>query len=393
MAKDNPSSEDLRNQIETDPFDFAAPDSEENDSYKSIKPKPKKKKRLFLRIFLIFILFVLSTSLGLNIYIKNQFKAMQTNELVDNQLANDIEFEVVSGWGANKIASELEKIGLVRNALVFSYYLRFNKIDRNIGEGLYNLNTGMTMQEVAAALLKGGQPRTTKVLIPEGFRLKDIVERVAETGLWSKEEIFDAMTNNIEIYPEYLPEDATLEGYLFPASYDFPIKADANGLVKQMLERFEQNLTIENLQLLKDSALSINDWVILASIVQSEAANFEEMPIIAGVFRNRLEQNIPLQSDPTVAYGLGKDLPDLDAVHGDMQKDHPWNTYTRIGLPLGPINNPGKEALEAVLHPIRQNENNRDYLFFLHGTDNGVAIFSPNTTLKDHNRDVRLYLR
>lgn len=393
MKKDNPSSEDLLKKIEFDPFDFDSPNSGENSAYRDSKAKPKKKKRRFLRIFLILLLFVVSGALGLNLYIDNQFKAMQTSTLVSNQLANNVEFEVVSGWGANKIANELERLGLIRNAMVFSYYLRFNKIDRSIGEGLYSLSPSMKMQEIAAALTKGGKPRTTKVLIPEGFRLKDIVERIAETNLWNKDEVLDIMTNADGIRPDYLPEDASLEGYLFPASYDFPVKSDAKDVVKQMLVRFEQNLSIENLRLLKDENLSINDWVILASIIQSEAANFEEMPIIAGVFRNRLEQSIPLQSDPTVAYGLGKDLPDLDAVHGDMKKDHPWNTYTRMGLPLGPISNPGQEALEAILHPVRQNEAGRDYLFFLHGTDNGAAVFKPNTTLKDHNRDVNLYLR
>ena len=393
MDKDKQTAEELLKKIEADPFDFSTTDKDEEAEYKTSKPKSKKKTRLLLRIFLVFALLLMSGLLGINNYINNQFKAMQTTELVSSQIDNNIEFEVVSGWGANKIAAELEKAGLIRNSLVFSYYLRFNKIDRNIGEGLYNLNPSMTMHEIAAELVKGGQPRTTKVLIPEGFRLKDIVERISETNFWSSDDLLDIMTNATDIRPDYVPEQASLEGYLFPASYDFAIKNDASSVVKQMLARFEQNLTTENLEILKNQGLSINDWVVLASIVQSEAANFEEMPIIAGVFRNRLEQSIPLQSDPTVAYGLGKDLPDLDAVHGDMQKDHPWNTYTRMGLPLGPINNPGQEALEAVLHPIRQNENGRDYLFFLHGSDNGSPVFKPNTTLKDHNRDVRLYLR
>lgn len=393
MEKDNKNSDDLLNKIKADPFDFDRPNTETKSEDKSSEPKPKKKRRVFLRVFLFFLLLLLLGALGLNLYIKNQFKAMQTTGLVSNQLDNNIEFEVISGWGANKIANELERVGLVRNALVFSYYLRFNKIDRSIGEGLYNLNPSMTMQEIAAVLLKGGQPRITKVLIPEGFRLKDIVERVADTGLWTKEEVLEIMTNASEIRPDYLPENATLEGYLFPANYDFPIKNDATSVVKQMIERFEQNLSIENLQILKDNNLSINDWVILASIIQSEAANFEEMPIIAGVFRNRLEQSMPLQSDPTVAYGLGKDLPDLDAVNGDMQKDHPWNTYTRMGLPLGPISNPGKEALDAVLNPVRQNEAGQEYFYFLHGTDNGVAVFKPNINYKNHVRDINLYLR
>ena len=396
MEKDNKSSDDLMGKIEADPFDFGEPTPEIKPQAGPDKPKAKSTGRLILRLFSFVVLLSLVALLGINKYLNNQFKAIQASELIDNQVAtadNLVEFEVVPGWGANKIAKALESAGLIRNALVFSYYLRFNKIDRNIGEGLYQLSPTMTMQEIAAELLKGGRARTVRVLIPEGFRLKDIVKRISEANIWNNNELLNIMTKPGELRPDYLPEGASLEGYLFPASYDFPIKSDTKALVRQMLERFEQNLTTENLEILKNDNLSINDWVTLASIVQAEAANFDEMPIIAGVFRNRLEQNIPLQSDPTVAYGLAKDLPELDAVHGDMQKDHPWNTYTRMGLPLGPINNPGKEALEAVLQPVRQNENGRDYLFFLHGSDNGVPVFKPNTTLKDHNRDVRLYLR
>ncbi len=363
-----------------------------------VMEKKKSPLKMFFRWLLVTLSIVLVLLLGINKYINDQFKAIQTeagNHTSDstNNAFSSQQFEVVSGWGANKIASELEKAGLIRNAGIFAYYLRLNRIDRKIGEGLYELSPTMTMQEIALALSKGGQPRTVNVLIPEGFRIKDVARRFAETGLWDRQALLDAMTKVGELKPDYIPEGASLEGYLFPANYKIPISTDYAGLIKLMLNRFEQNLSDDNMKLLKESGLSINDWVTLASIVQAEAANFDEMPIIAGVFRNRLDQSIPLQSDPTVAYGLGKDLPDLDAIHGDMKKDHPWNTYTRMGLPLSPISNPGKEALDAVLRPIRQDQHNKDYLFFLHGYDKGVPVFKPNTTLKDHNRDVRLYLR
>ncbi len=139
--------------------------------------------------------------------------------------------------------------------------------------------------------------------------------------------------------------------------------------------------------------LTVHSWVTLASMVQAEAASVEEMGIIAGVFANRLELGMPLQSDPTVAYGLGKALPELSAVAGDLRIDTPWNTYTRDGVPAGPIGNPGSEALRAVLEPERYAEDGALYLYFLHGTDDGEPVFRPNTNLPAHNRDVETFLR
>ena len=144
---------------------------------------------------------------------------------------------------------------------------------------------------------------------------------------------------------------------------------------------------------LGELGLTVHQWVTLASMVQAEAANRGEMPVIAGVFLNRLELGMPLQSDPTVAYGLGKPMPALDAVAGDLRVDTPWNTYTRPGLPFGPIGNPGAEALDAVLEPQRYAEDGALYLFFLHGVSDGQTVFRPNTNLPAHNRDVETFLR
>jgi len=117
------------------------------------------------------------------------------------------------------------------------------------------------------------------------------------------------------------------------------------------------------------------------------------MAIIAGVFRNRLDRGMALQSDPTVAYGLGKALPELDVTAGDFTVDHPWNTYVHPGLPAGPIGNPGAAALAAVLAPERTSPSGRPWLYFLHGVDGDAAVFRPNVSYDDHLRDVARYLR
>ena len=125
-------------------------------------------------------------------------------------------------------------------------------------------------------------------------------------------------------------------------------------------------------------------------MVQAEAGGDDEMAIIAGVFLNRLDLGMGLQSDPTVAYGLGKSLPELDFPAGDFDVDHAWNTYTRTGLPTGPIGNPGAAALAAVLAPQRRDDEGRAWLYFLHGRDGG---FHPNLDYASHLLDVARHLR
>lgn len=304
-----------------------------------------------------------------------------------------VEFEVMPGWGGSRIADALEAAGLVRSALAFEVLLRLTDLDRKMGEGLYDLAPAMSSREIAAALAAGGRPRTVRIVIPEGWRAEAVVARLAANGLGEEPELAALVRSPGELAPPGLPDGASLEGYLFPASYDLPVRTSASQALGALVERFEDELTGAVVADLAASGLRVHEWVTLASMVQAEAASAEEMPIIAGVFRNRLDDGMLLQSDPTVAYGLGKALPELDAVAGDLRKDTPWNTYTRPGLPEGPIGNPGREALLAVLRPQRLDPDGVPYLYFLHGTERGEPVFRPNTSLQAHNRDVDRYLR
>lgn len=303
------------------------------------------------------------------------------------------EFEVLPGWGGARVAAELEEAGLVRSALAFRYYLRFTEADRNVGEGLYDLSPGMSAAEVAQALAAGGRPRTVSIVVPEGWRASDVVRRLAANDLGTEAEIENVISHPADLAPAYLPAGANLEGYLFPATYDVPVHSTPEDVVATMVARFEEELTGAVVDALVERSLTVHEWVTLASIVQSEAASHEEMPIIAGVFLNRLDDGMLLQSDPTVAYGLGKPMRELSALAGDLRRDTPWNTYTRAGLPATPISNPGHHALLAVLEPERQNEAGVPWLYFLHGTDGGVPVFRPNTNLAAHERDVVVFLR
>lgn len=302
-------------------------------------------------------------------------------------------FEVLPGWGGVRVAEALADAGLIRSAFAFEIYLRVRGLDRSIGEGLYDLSPDQTVPELAAALVAGGRPRTVRIVVPEGWRASDVAARVAANGFGSEADVLALIGQPGEIAPPYLPDGAGLEGYLFPASYDVPVRSSPAEVLATMVQRFEEEIDGDVAEALLARDLTVHEWVTLASMVQVEAASHDEMAIIAGVFVNRLAIGMPLQSDPTVAYGLGKAMPELDALAGDLREDTPYNTYTRSGLPQGPIGNPGSDALRAVLEPERTDADGEAFLYFLHGTDGGAPVFRPNTDLADHNRDVQRYLR
>ncbi|HZJ10034.1 MAG TPA: endolytic transglycosylase MltG [Trueperaceae bacterium] len=334
----------------------------------------------------------------------------------------EVEFEVMPGWGGRQVAAALREEGLIRSPFAFTLYLRLKDLDHSIGAGLYDLHPAMSVASIAATLVEGGRPRLVDIVVPEGWRADKIVERLAANGVASERELRDLVNHpGSTLAPPYLPAGRSLEGYLFPAVYEVPLHATAEEALGLMVARFRDELegfagfdeqgdgdtgdtgdsgdsgdtggTGDLAAVLRERRLTVHSWVTLASMVQAEAASADEMGIIAGVFVNRLELGMPLQSDPTVAYGLGKELPELSVSAGDLALDTPWNTYTRPGLPFGPIGNPGAHALRAVLAPERYAADGALYLFFLHGTTGGEPIFRPNSNLPAHNRDVEAYLR
>lgn len=306
-----------------------------------------------------------------------------------------VAFEVASGASASRVAADLEAAGLLRDRRALLAVLRIRGDQGRVGEGLYDLRRDLTVPQIADALVRGGRPRTARFVLPEGIRASGVVQRIEAAG-WSRD-VVDEVARLLadpppDARPVGLPAGAGLEGYLFPATYELPQRFGADQIVSAMLARFQREVSGVVLAELERLDLDLHAWVTLASMVQAEAGDDGEMGIIAGVFLNRLDLGMPLQSDPTVAYGLGKDLPELDRPAGDFEADHPWNTYTRAGLPLGPIGNPGAAALASVLAPTRTDEAGRPWLYFLHGFDGDVPVFRPNLGFDDHLRDVGRYL-
>lgn len=302
------------------------------------------------------------------------------------------EFEVESGWSGNRIAAALESAGFVRSKEVVQLYFRLEQQDRGLGEGLYDLSKAQSVPEIIATLQQPGRPRVVTLTFPEGWRQTAVADRLVASGNWPKEQLEAALAAPETWVPDWFEVPETgLEGYLFPDTYHIPEKYDAEAALRMFLTRFQAEITPELEAATAAAGLTLHEWVVLASIVQAEAATDEEMPVITGVFLNRLALGMPLQSDPTAVYESGKPLNALTAA--DLRVPNPWNTYTEPGLPRGPINNPGSAALHAIEHAVHHDENGNEYLYFLHGTDNGVPVFRPNTSLAAHNADIDRYLR
>jgi UPF0755 protein len=280
-----------------------------------------------------------------------------------------------------EVARALEGAGLLRSGYLFSAYLRFSGRAKRLVPGVYRLK-GEGAFRLARALTGGEEPLRVSLTFPEGLRAVDYGRRLSQAGL-DGEGFLRLVEDPEGLKPPYV-EGRTLEGYLFPATYTFDLLATPEEVVRAMLRRFEAELTPPVRQLLQARGLSVHAWVTLASIVQVEAGSEAEMPLIAGVFLNRLERGMPLQADPTVAYALGKSLPELSRPAGDFAVDSPYNTYRYAGLPPGPIGNPGRAALLAVLNPVRLDEKGRPYLYFFHAQ--GRIFLNPD--FEGHLKDL-----
>jgi UPF0755 protein len=287
------------------------------------------------------------------------------------------------GEGAAEVGRKLQQAGLVRSSRLFILYLRASGHDDELRTGVYRLE-GNGVRRLALQLTSQAQPLWVRVTFPEGWRATQMAQRLTEVGLDGAS--FLQLVQQPQNSPDYAV-GPTLEGYLFPATYTFPLDLSAPAILTTLLERFALELRPEIVSQLESLGLTVHDWVTLASIVQAEAANDAEMLPIAGVFLNRLEVGMPLQADPTVAYGLGKTLPQLSRPAGDFQSNTPYNTYRVRGLPPGAISNPGRAALMSVLRAQRTNPQGEKWFYFFHAQK---QLFL-NVNFASHQRDLAQY--
>jgi len=302
---------------------------------------------------------------------------------VDPAAQQVVEVEIPPGMGTVEVANLLHERGLIKDPTFFRYYTRYRELDAQLKSGEYQFSAAMTPDQILEKLIRG-EFITYKFTLPEGLTVQMMADALAEQGVASPEEFLAAVRALVASNP-YLPEGAALaqpmEGYLFPATYEYRKGATVEQIVAMLQERFDQVWTAEYRQRAEALGLSVHQVVTLASIVEAEAQVAAERPRIAGVYLNRLKMEWLLQADPTVYYGI--DLPRGEALlYEHLAIDTPYNTYMHPGLPPGPIGAPGEDSIHAVLYPEEH-----DYYFFVAKADGtGEHYFSQ--TLDEHNANV-----
>jgi len=326
----------------------------------------------------------------LGLYI--QFRQEDVKAPADPQNASLIAFNIQSGETAATIAPRLERYGLIRDATLFRYLLRYRGVDTRLEAGDYYLRPNMTMDEIIEEL-QHGRAQTVTVTVPEGWRAELIAELLEERGLVSAEEFMRLVNTGGAMNYAFLRDrppgsSLSLEGYLFPDTYELPKNVDAHLVVEIMLSNFDAKVTPEMRALVAAQGKTLHEVITLASIVEREAVIAEERPIIASVYLNRLAAGMYLQADPTVQYAKGKD-PQTGKWWGHMLQEEaqttlsPYNTFLHPGLPPGPICNPGLASIKAVINPAQTN-----YLFFFSKGDGSHAFAA---TYEEHLRNQKKY--
>ena len=302
--------------------------------------------------------------------------------LVPNTFAQDDGTQVLvieKGQTGTEIADMLYERGLIRSTQGFKLWLYLSGTNDKLQTGHYQIPNKVTVRELIS-LLQEGHVESIRVTIPEGYTVGDIAI-VLEKNQIMKAKDFLAEAKTFVPYP-YMkgtrPATYPVEGFLFPSTYEIPVGATPREVIQMMADEMNRYLTPAVKKQIQAQHMSIHDFVTLASIVERESLFDADRPTIAGVFKKRLAHGIPLQSDATISYVLG--YAKEDVTIGDTQLQSPYNTYVSKGLPPGPIANPGKKALDAVLH-----SEDTDYLYFVADKD-GHNHFSK--TYEEHLAEV-----
>jgi UPF0755 protein len=293
--------------------------------------------------------------------------------------SENVAFQVERGQGLRAVANALEDRGLVRSADALVVLARLRGSDSAVKAGEYLLSPGWDAGEVLDHLV-AGRVRTYTTVLPEGIRATEIAQRLEDAGLTSAPD-FLRVVNDPDFAHSLGVGAPSLEGYLYPETYELPRDLPPEELARTMVSQFDAAWKAVEPQA-AGVPLSKHEIVTLASIVEKETAVPEERPVIAAVFLNRLRKGMRLETDPTVIYGI-------ENFDGNLRKrdlrdeSNPYNTYQIRGLPPGPIANPGVDALRAVVNPAET-----EYLYFVSRND-GTHHFSK--TYREHVNAVNRY--
>ena len=288
--------------------------------------------------------------------------------------------EIPRGTGLAKTAELLAQAQVVEHPWLFMVAARLSGRGGHLRAGEYSFSPAMTLDQILDTLVRG-KVLQHKLMIPEGFTLEQIADRLQEIKLAKKDEVLALARDARFLGKLGLKGTDSLEGYLFPDTYFFARGLEARAILTAMAQRF--------LKVWKDLAdqaatrgLSRRKAVILASIIEREAQLDSERPLVSAVYQNRLDQGMRLQADPTVIYGLDDDL-EGPLLRRHLEQESPYNTYLNKGLPPGPICSPGKASLVAAVNPAQAG-----FLYFVAKGD-GSHHFSK--TYREHAQAVRRY--
>jgi len=299
---------------------------------------------------------------------------------------SDLIVTIDGGSSAKQIAKELKSRGAIRSVIFFNFFAGLTKAEKKLIAGEHQIKAKSSIKEILRQLQsKSNLSRERNITIIEGWRVKEIRDYLLEAGVVSQADFDEAVAvGDWRSQYDFLHDSKikSLEGFLFPDTYRIFTDASAQNIIKKMLDNFDLKLTIAMRDELATQKRSIYEAVILASIIEREALYDEDRFIIAGIFLNRLQEGIGLQSDATVNYVTGKKT--ARPSYADLQVDSTYNTYKYRGLPPGPISNPGLSSLKAAVYPEQS-----DYFYFL--TDSaGRAHFAK--TYEGHQQNIVKYL-
>ncbi|WP_373878854.1 endolytic transglycosylase MltG [Streptococcus sp. HMSC067H01] len=369
----------------------------------SVKPTKKKKKSRLKGFFVT--LFVLLVLLGVGGFFGYQYveSALQP---VDASSKEYITVQIPEGANTQEIGETLEKSGLVKHGLVFSLYAKYKNYS-DLKSGYYNLQKSMSTDDLIKELQKGGTPERQEVslaslTIPEGYTIDQIAETVGQLQGEFKEaltaEAFLAKVQDetfisqlVAKYPtllESLPTKESgvryrLEGYLFPATYAIKESTTVESLIDEMVAAMDKNLST-HYAAIKEKNLTVNELLTIASLVEKEGSKTEDRKQIAGVFYNRLNIGMPLQSNIAILYAegkLGKNISLADDAAIDTSINSPYNVYLNLGLMPGPVDSPSLDAIEASI-----NQTKSENLYFVANVQDGKVYYA--TTREEHDRNV-----
>lgn len=285
---------------------------------------------------------------------------------------------------ASEVARELEYMGIISNRFLFNLELFLMGGVRTYEAGTYTLNRNMSYREIRRTLGGGvaqGQAQEEEIRIPEGWTIKDMADYFEYRGFFTAEEFINVATYGhfsfsfLMNLPTNRPNG--LEGYLFPDTYRIPANPNPGDIISRMLRQFDRVFDAELRDQAYEMGLTIDEVIIMASIIERETRLASERPMVSGVIHNRLAIDMNLEMCSTVAYVL--DVPRDRLLLADLQIDSPFNTYMHSGLPIGPISNPGEAAIRAALNPDDHN-----YLFFvLYDFETGEHFFA--RTWEEHD--------